>query len=150
MVSLIIGLAVLALLIARQVSVRPLGESYLIPLILAAIGIVESGQYLSGHHGHPGAIAAAVGGSLVLAAASGAARAPTVRIWVQDGQLMRQGTVVTALLWIASVALHLGYDKLVGGTAAGDVGTATMLLYFAVTFAVQRSVLLTRATPRLP
>ena len=54
---------------------------------------------------------------------------------------MRQGTVLTALLWIASVAAHLGYDKLAGGTAAGDVGAATMLLYFAV----QRRVLLTRA-----
>ncbi|WP_034264007.1 hypothetical protein [Actinospica robiniae] len=145
MVSLIIGAAVLALLIFRQVSVRPLREGHRVPLILTVVGIVEFSQYLRSHRGHPAAIASALGGSLVLAAVSGAARAPTVRIWTQDGTVMRQGTALTVLLWIVPAAMHLGYDKLAGGNAVGDVGASTMLLYYAVTFTVQRRVLHARA-----
>lgn len=80
----------------------------------------------------------------------GAVRALTVRVWRQDGQLLRKGTWITAALWVISFAAHLGYDYLVAGhVAAGkngsNVGDATILLYLVVTLAVQRYVLMTRA-----
>ena len=46
---------------------------------------------------------AALAGSLVLAAITGAIRAMTVRVWIQGGQALRQGTWITALLWIVSL-----------------------------------------------
>jgi hypothetical protein len=61
---------------------------------------------------------------------------------------MRQGTWVTAVGWIVSLAAHLGYDELVAGHIAGNnggnVGDATIVLYLVVTLAVQQFLLLAR------
>jgi len=63
-------------------------------------------------------------------------------------------TRLTALLWIVSLAVHLGYDYLVDGRGAqAGLGSASLLLYFAVTFTIQRLILQARAqrmagTPR--
>jgi hypothetical protein len=148
-INLVIGIAVLVLLVSRQLSTRRLSESYRLSLILAAIGIIEFINFLNGHpHGDDSRIFAAVAGSLVLAAAFGAARAPTVRVWRENGQLLRKGTWVTALLWVLAVGAHLGYDYLIAGHIAGkdggDVGAATVLLYLVVSLTVQRFVLLRR------
>jgi hypothetical protein len=140
--SLEFGLVILAVVIGLQLIPRPLGFDYRVPVVLGAIGAFESCSFLSGQHSGP--VLAALAGSLVLAALAGAVRAPSVRLWVQDGQVWRRGSWLTALLWIATLAAHLGYDSLVthGKT---DVGTATILLYFAVSQAVQRVVLSARA-----
>lgn len=146
--NLILGIAVLALFLGRQLVTRRLSESYRLSVILGVIGIVEFAQFLSGHPGDDGEIAAAVVGSLVLAAGFGAVRALTVRVWRENGQLLRRGTWLTALLWIASLAAHLGYDYLVAGHVTGknvgNVGNATIILYLVVTLTVQRFILLNR------
>jgi hypothetical protein len=58
---------------------------------------------------------------------------------------------VTAILWIVSVAAHLGFDYLAGGRGTGSAsfGNATILLYLAVTFAAQRMVVIARSQ-RMP
>jgi hypothetical protein len=144
--NLEVGLAILAVAIGLQLIPRPLGFDYRVPVILGAIGIFESFSFLRDHH--DGSVLAALAGSLLLAAVAGAVRAPTVRLWVQDGQVWRRGGWLTAVLWVVTLAAHLGYDTLVthGKT---DVGSATILLYFAVSQAVQRLVLSARAA-RLP
>jgi uncharacterized membrane protein YhaH (DUF805 family) len=85
---------------------------------------------------------------LVLAAGFGVARALTVQVWRQDGQLLRKGTWITALLWIIAVAAHYGYDDLVAGHITGkngsSVGNATVLLYLVISLTVQQFVLLAR------
>ena len=52
------------------------------------------------------------------------------------------------MLWILSLAAHLGYDDLVAGHITGknggNVGDATVLLYLVVTLTIQRLVLLNR------
>jgi len=149
--NLIIGVAVVALLVSRQLMARRLNENYRLSVILAIIGLVEFVNFLKSVHGphDDGRIIVALAGSLVLAAVLGAARALTVRVWRQDdGQLMRQGTWVTAVLWIVSLAVHLGYDELVAGhiagTNGGNVGDATIVLYLMITLAVQQFLLLAR------
>jgi len=146
--SLIIGLAVLAFVLARQLMTRRLSENYRLSLILAIIGVVEFVTFLKGHPGNPGGITAAVAGSLVLAAAFGVARAVTVKVWREGGQLMRKGTWLTAVLWIIAVAAHYGYDDLVAGHITGkngsSVGNATVLLYLVISLTVQQFVLLAR------
>jgi nicotinamide riboside transporter PnuC len=94
--NLVIGVAMLVLFVSRQLATRRLRESYRLLIILAAIGVVQFATFLNGYPHHDGAIAAAVAGSLVLAAVLGAARAPTVRVWRQDGQLLRKRTWLTA------------------------------------------------------
>jgi len=147
--NLVIGLVVLVLLLSRQLMTRRLSESYRLSVVLAVIGLVEFVTFLKGHPTDDSRIAIAVVGSLVLAAAFGAGRALTVRVWRGgDGQLLRKGTWLTAVLWILTVAAHLGYDQLVAGHITGknggNVGDATVLLYLVVSLTVQRYVLLNR------
>jgi len=144
-VDLLIGLMVLAFILYRQLQTRPVRDNMRLPLIIAIIGVVQLVQYLQ--HGHHGAgVAVALAGSLVLAAVFGAIRAPTVRVWVDGGQAWRQGTWLTAVLWVVSLGVHLGYDYLVEGKGSqSGLGSASLLLYFGVTFTIQRLILQARA-----
>lgn len=147
--NLIIGVLVLALLLWRQLATRRLSESYRLSVILAIIGVVQFADFLGGHPTDHGGIAVAVVGSLVIAAVFGGVRALTVRVWRgEGGQLLRKGTWLTAVLWVLSLAAHLGYDDLVAGHITGknggNVGDATVLLYLVVTLTIQRFVLLRR------
>jgi hypothetical protein len=146
LVDLVVGVLVLGLLIYRQMRTRQVRSVHLrVPLIIAIIGLVQLVTFLKTDHSR-GVVAAGLAGSLALAAVFGAARASTVRIWLADGQAWARGTWLTGLLWAVSLGAHLGYDALVaGGDGKGSLGSATVLLYLAATFAVQRFVLLYRA-----
>jgi hypothetical protein len=142
---LVIGVAVLGLLIYRQLRARPVRGNQRIVLILVVVGLIEAVQYF--HKLHAGSAAViALAGSLVLAALFGAARAATVKIWMQDGQAWVKGNLLTAALWVAALAAHLGYDYLIGQHKdIGDLGDATVLLYLAISLAVQRVIVTARA-----
>jgi hypothetical protein len=119
--------------------------NFRLPLILAVIGVIQLTQFLKHDH-HTGTIFAALAGSLVLAALFGAIRAMTVRVWIQAGQALRQGTWITAVLWVVSLGVHLGYDYLVDGKGPqSGLGTASLTLYFAVTYTIQRFFLQAKA-----
>jgi len=144
-VNILIGLAVLVLILYRQLQARPVRDNMRLPLILGIIGVIQLAQFLQ-HRSHGGEVFAALAGSLVVAAIFGAIRAASVRVWVEGGQGWRQGNWLTALLWIVSLAVHLGYDYLVDGRGAqAGLGSASLLLYFAVTFTIQRLILQARA-----
>lgn len=144
--ELIIGVAVLGLLIYRQLVARPVRGNQRLLLILAVIGLVETAGFLQ-QKGHSGAaVTVALLGSLVLAAVFGAVRAFTVRLWIQDGQPWVKGNLLTAALWILAVAAHLGYDYLIGQHKdVGEIGNVTLLLYLVVNLGVQRLVVAYRA-----
>jgi membrane protein YdbS with pleckstrin-like domain len=144
--QLVVGVLVLGWLVYRQLRARPLRMNQRLLLILLLLGAIETYTYFQ--HGKHSASAAAVAliGSLVLAAAFGAVRAFTVRIWEQDGQPWVQGNLLTAALWVVAVAAHLGFDYLVGRHQdIGDIGNATVVLYLVVSLGVQRAVMTYRA-----
>ena len=85
-----IGLAVLALVLFRQLQVRPVRDNMRLPLILTIVGVVELVQFLQHGH-HVTSVVVALAGSLVIAAVFGVIRAATVRVWVDGGQAWRQG-----------------------------------------------------------
>lgn len=148
--NIAVGVLVLAFVLYRQLTTQRLRENYRLPLLLAVLGIIQFAVFLKGHPHDDGGIALAVAGSLVLAAAFGAVRAVTVRVWRQGGVLLRKGTWLTAVLWVISFAAHLGYDyavagHIVSGKNGGNVGDATVLLYLVVTLFVQRYLLMLRA-----
>ena len=147
--NLIIGVVVLVWVVSRQLTTRRLRENYRLAVILAVIGIVQFATFLKGNTRHDGAIIAAVAGSLVIAAVFGVARAMTVRVWRQDGQLLRRGSWLTAALWVLAFAAHLGYDYLVAGDITGKngatVGNATIVLYLVVSLTIQQFIMLNRA-----
>ncbi|HUA41040.1 MAG TPA: hypothetical protein VMA32_05725 [Streptosporangiaceae bacterium] len=142
---LVFGVVILGLLIYRQLVARPVRSNQRVVLILVVIGLVEAVQYMQGLHAGSAAVIA-LGGSLILAAAFGAARAATVRIWMQNGQPWSQGNLVTAALWVVALGAHLGYDYLIGQHKdIGNLGGATVVLYLAVSLAVQRVIVTIRA-----
>jgi hypothetical protein len=149
--EIVLGVVVLGLLIYRQVRARPVNAAGLrLVLILAVIGVVETVNYLQRYHPGSGTYAA-LGGSLVLAALFGVLRASTVRLWVQDGQVWSKGNWLTGLLWVAALGAHLGYDAFVArGHGGNDVGTATVVLYLAVSLGVQRLIAQYRANRMQP
>jgi hypothetical protein len=144
--DVILGVAVLALLIYRQLSVRPVNASALrLIAVLLVIGVLQTYRFLSQNHAHPLTFAA-LGGSLILAAIFGTLRARTVRVWLDDGQAWSQGNWLTAVLWIASLAAHLGYVILVGhGNGIRGLGVATIVLYLAISLGFQRILVMQRA-----
>ncbi|HLJ99448.1 MAG TPA: hypothetical protein VKU39_06020 [Streptosporangiaceae bacterium] len=144
--DVVLGIAVLALLVYRQLAVRPVSASALRLLaVLLVIGLLQTVRFLNQNHAHPLTFAA-LGGSLVLAAVFGVLRARTVRVWLDGGQALSQGNWLTAVLWIASLAAHLGYDILVEhGPGARGLGLATIVLYLAVSLGCQRVLVMRRA-----
>lgn len=147
--SLILGIAVLGLVIYRQVTPRQVADSLRLPLVLGVVGLIEMWSYLNAHHGSA-VLVAELAGSLVLAAAFGVIRAMTVRLSWRQGQWWSQGSWFTAGLWILSLAVHLGYDAVLGhGATGGAFGGVTVLLYLAVTFTSQRLAVQARAR-RMP
>jgi hypothetical protein len=148
-VSIVVGAAVAALLVVRQLRAQPVNANLRLPLILGIIGLIELTNYLQKNHLGRTAIVA-LAGSLVLAAVLGAARAATVRLWLRDGQPWRQGNWLTGLLWVVSLAAHFGLDYLIDPHSPnGGVAGASILLYVAVTYTVQRLIVQARAR-RIP
>ena len=164
--TILSDLAVLILVMAGQVRPKPLSD-FKLPLILVAFGMYQAGAFLVGG-GHklaeilkgqrPFAVTApdrnivivALIGSLAIAAVGAAIRVPTFRLWWRDGQYWRKGTVVTVVLWIASLGAHLLYEGLIDrNPALSGLGAATTVLYFGVSLAIQR-VLLAARTARIP
>jgi hypothetical protein len=163
MFNLVIGLAVLAFILIRQVQARPLKSGLPWIITLGVIGLLSTMAFLFGkdqaiafakghsHHltlavpnAHAMIIAAA--GSLVLAVVMGVVRAPTERLWREtDGQVWRKGTAVTVVLWLVALGLHLGYDAVVAHGPDAQFGDATLNLYFAATIAANRMALHARA-----
>ena len=149
LISILIGVAVAALLVVRQLRAQPLNANFRLPLILGVIGLIELVEYLGKHH--PSDVAyGALAGSLVVAAVFGALRAATVHLWVQDGQPWRKGNWLTGILWILSLAAHFGIDFLIDPhNPNGGLAGSTILIYLAVTYTVQRVIMQARAQ-RLP
>jgi hypothetical protein len=149
LLSILVGVAVAALLVVRQLRSQPLNASFRIPLILGVIGLIELVEYLDKHH--PGATAyGALAGSLVVAAVFGALRAATIHLWMQDGQPWRKGNWLTGILWILSLAAHFGIDFLIDPhNPNGGLAGSTILIYLAITYTVQRVIMQARAQ-RLP
>jgi hypothetical protein len=144
--NLAIGLLVLVYILIRQLQARPATADIRLPLILAVVGLVQLAQFL--HRGSHGTeIIAVLIGSFVIAAAFAGVRAATVHVWVDHkGHAWRQGNWFTAVLWVVSLAIHLGYDYLVDGRGANaGLGAATLLLYCAITYTIQRLIVQARA-----
>lgn len=138
--NIVVSLAVLAWILYRQLSTRPLREQSRIALILIVVGAAEAVPIMN--HNPPSLHDA---GFLLLSALIGialaAVRALTVRIWADGDRVLRRGTIPTALLWLASIAQHLA----VGFFVADGLGNATLLVYFGLVLAAQRQVLMIRA-----
>jgi hypothetical protein len=151
--NIVIGLIVVGLLLVRQLQARPAKEtsSIRIVLILGLIGIFEMKGAIGSHRVTAAPIAWLVL-SVLAGAGMGAVRGATVRIWrAEDGSAWRQGTVLTATLWIVSLGTHLVLDTAIDhSTTITALGTSSILVYLAVTLGVQREIVRRRASRLVP
>ncbi|MFI5605624.1 hypothetical protein [Amycolatopsis sp. NPDC051903] len=146
-VNILIGLVVLAWLLSRQVQKRLVREDRkpTVLLVLAVLGVIQLASFFNGAAPTTTIVLLLVA-SLVIAAIFGVIRAYTVRLWRTDGQLWRQGTWLTIVLWLVAIGLHIGLDLLIdhNGAAKGLSG-ASIMLYLAVSLGAQRLVVQSRA-----
>ncbi|WP_329455049.1 hypothetical protein [Streptomyces sp. NBC_01497] len=137
--NLAVSAVVLVWLLVRQLTERPLKEKSRIGLILVVVGAVETLSYLR-HHPLSGHDAAMLLVSLLIGVGLAAVRAFTVRLSGRGGQVMRQGTWLTGLLWIVSIGQHF----LIDATVSAGLGSVSVLLYFGVVLLAQQQVLTAR------
>ncbi len=151
--SIIIGVAVVVLLLARQMQVRPVGDqsSLRIALVLGVIGVIEVTKAAHGHQ--LGATTVAwLAAMIVVGGALGVIRAFTVKLWrVDEGLALRKGTLVTGVLWVVSLGAHFAMENRIdASTHISGFGASSLLLYLAITYGVQREVVRWRAAAVAP
>src|ERR1700722_11389948 len=142
--SVFIGAVLLVLVLLRQVAVRPVPRvlRVTLPVFIGVIGLFELIGYANGHHHIAGSAWAWVLGTLLIGAVGlGIVRGLTVRIWTAGNWVLRQGTAVTMVLWLLSLAVHFAGDAF-GAQAHDGSGlvASSFLLYLGITLGVQAAV----------
>ena len=150
--NVVIGVLILALILYRQRRIRAARQD--VRWWLVAFAAVDGGltlfHVLQGH-----AVTAGVVGllalSMLIGAGMGAWRGLTVRVWRQDGQVLRQGTPQTIALWLVAIAAHLVLDMVIAhASVIHGIGESSILLYLAVTWAAQGMTVANRAARLRP
>jgi hypothetical protein len=133
--------AIVVLVIGRRFVGQPLrAQSWLIPVGLT----VWAGYQLVDQHLTAGDIGFLLV-SAVLGLASGAARGLTVHLYPRDGHLWMRYRWLTAVVWIASIALRVGL--VLGGQLAGVKlsSGSTILLTLGISLIAEVAVVGARA-----
>jgi hypothetical protein len=148
-VSVVVDIAVLAWILYRQRAVRrvPLRFGAQLPVLIAVFGIIQMVDYTDTHDVSATVLATVLGSVAVGAGAFGVLRGYTVRLFNgTKGRVLRQGTWLTMLLWLVSVAVHFASFTLVHALhGPTGVASSSLLLYLAVSVGVQNSVVRRRA-----
>lgn len=149
MMNLLIGGALIGLIITRQMKKTAVKEKWAAQIVLAILGATQFYQAikLAGVI-NSSALIFALLGSLVIAGGMALVRAPLYQLSVEDGQVFRQGGVGAGIMWLVTVALHLGYDQLIGAlhiVGFTAVASPSLLLYLAVSLGMQKYLVLQRA-----
>jgi hypothetical protein len=148
--SITLDVLVAVYILSRQRRIRPVPRalSLRFPVIVGVIGLIDLLSYTDTHHHITQTDYLWVGSTLVVGALLlGAIRAFTVKLWVTNNWVVRQGTWVTIGLWVLSLALHFLGGVGAQHAGAGNLEAASFLLYIAVTYGVQNYVVYRRAVP---
>lgn len=140
-IQLVLIAAVIVLVIGRRFAGQPLrAQSLVIPVGLTA----WAGYQLAGVH-LTGADIGFLLISVVLGLGSGAARGITVHLYSRDGHLWMRYRWLTAVVWVASIALRVGL--VAGGhlTGVGLSASSTILLTLGVSLIAEAGVVGARA-----
>jgi hypothetical protein len=146
--AILVDVLVVVWLLYRQIQVRRVRPQINLRLaaVLTVIGLIELIDFAGNHHMSGRVLGVLVLSMLVGAAALGAIRAATVKIWRVEGAVLRQGTWFTIALWLLSLALHFGADWWIDAwKGPSGLATASLLLYLGITYGVQNAVVHHRA-----
>lgn len=156
--TVVIAVLVVGWILLRQMQARPLKDrSARVAIVLAAVGLAQTVQYLAsgGEVGAGHAVAVVLG--LIIAVALAYPRALTTKVFPgADGRYLRQGTAATIGMWILAIVAHIMVDVLVplamgDHTGRGFAGVTTMLFIgttlYAQSYFLQQRVAAHRAQP---
>ncbi|GHH88135.1 DUF1453 domain-containing protein [Streptomyces sulfonofaciens] len=152
LVDVAVAVAVVALIVVRQVRPQPLSGGrrwWLVPAVLICLALREPG-ILDARHQVASGILLAV--ELLVGVVMGAAWAWTSRVWTEpDGSVWTRGTKATVAAWIGGIVVRVGLAGL-GALMGIHQGTGALLLALAVSLLVRSATLTWRAqqAPRTP
>lgn len=146
-----IGIVVLALVVYRQMRLRPVtGRTVVLPFILLGYGIYSA--YFATDatglldHARIAMSAAILVTGLLLDVTLGIWRATTMRVWRDEQDVLwRKGTTLTVLAWLVSIGTRLGVGVGIAYLAHVHEPTAVLLLGAGVTLVTQNLVVAHRA-----
>jgi hypothetical protein len=146
--DLVLDGAVFVWVLYRQRRVRRvrLRFSTRVPVVLLLLGLFQFVHYTDTHSLGAEVSALVIGSFVVGAAAFGAIRALTVRLWPFAKGVVQQATWLTMGLWVVSVGVHFSTSAVIS-SLHGPVGVtgASLLLYLAISLGVQNAVVQRRA-----
>lgn len=145
-VEVAVAAVVLVWVVVRQVQARPLiaRTMMIFPAVLAAAGVAE----LLRAPAHGGSLTQAditwIAIDLAAAVVTGGLRAPTVRLFERNGELWRQGSLLTVALWLVSIGAREAIGVIGGHDGAGPALDHGLLLSFGISLAAQYAVIALR------
>jgi hypothetical protein len=151
--NIAIGIVVVCFVLYRQLQTRPVRgpRSLRIMVIIGVLGVVQLVSFTEHTSVNATGWTLLVVG-LATGAGFGLLRGTQMHVWMIGDNPMRKGNAITLVLWVVGIAIHLLID--VVGTAVASVpsglGSASLLLYLAVTLGVQQAVVGERANRLQP
>jgi hypothetical protein len=144
LVSVLVVLAVVALIVVRQVRPQRAGRSrwWLVPVVLLVLAL-RGPALLDAHHRTASVLFLAA--ELLVGVVMGVAWAWTSRIWTEpDGSVWTRGTKATAAVWVGGILLRVGLAALAAVMGIHQ-GSGTLLLALAGSLLVRSGLLAWRA-----
>jgi hypothetical protein len=143
--------ALVIFLIGRRFAGSPVGaRSLLVPVGLTVWGFSQ----LSHQHGFGALDITLLSVEAVVAVAAGAARAATIKLYVRDGHLWQRYRLLTLGVWIAMIALRVGFIAAGDALGASLPTQGTLLVTFGLSLVVESLLVAKRAaatgTPIMP
>lgn len=149
MENIALGFLALALILYRQLKTRKVKEesSLRLILILGGIGLLECVGAAKKYPPTAAVVALMLGG-VAVGAAFGIWRGAVVSLWRDtDGTAWRRGNWLSVMLWIPSIAGHVGIDFLVQRTPHMQaLSSASILIYLGISLGVQNETVRLRAS----
>jgi hypothetical protein len=137
--DVVLSLAVLALILYRQLQVRRASPTLLLPAVLIVIGVAELATLAKGSSKlTSGEIGILIALLALDAVGLGVLRAWTVKLWHDGSAVLRQGTWITVGLWLVGIVIHEVVDLV------AHIPASSLLLYLGLTLLAQQLVLQAR------
>jgi hypothetical protein len=148
--SVVIGIAVLAWIVLGQLRTREVRteRGLRAMVVIGLVGLWESLQFVDAHAVAPVAVVLMTV-SLLMSAGLGVLRGALQPVWRdRDGRVWRRGNGGTVGLWLIAISLHLAWDLVIRDVdvRAAGLGTASLLLYLAISLGAQAATIRVRAT----
>ncbi|MCX5386131.1 CcdC protein domain-containing protein [Streptomyces sp. NBC_00083] len=150
LVNVLVALAVVALILARQFKPQQIGGGrrwWLIPAALMFFA-VKDGGLVDPHH--QAASATLLGAEVLIGVLMGVGWAWTSKTWTEaDGTTWTRGTRATAGIWVLGIVLRVGLAGL-GALAGIHLGTGAILLALAASLLVRGAIMMWRIQSAAP